>query len=89
MFLTACAAAQTVEGTVVDSLTGNGIAAVRVVLRPPISEETHYVATTDSLGHFAFEGVKTGSYQFDCTSPGYSSSEPAGRQVQVSGDGSR
>jgi hypothetical protein len=84
MFLAASAAAQTVEGSIVDSVTGTGIAAVQVFLMPAPGE-TPYSATTDRLGHFLFEGVETGTYQFDYTLAGYLSSYP--RQVKVSGDG--
>jgi hypothetical protein len=90
MFLTACAAAQTVEGTIVDSLSGNGIAAVHVLLVPVSGPASAgYFPTTDALGRFFLDGVKTGAYKFGYTLPGYSSSDPIppSRQVEVSGDG--
>jgi hypothetical protein len=90
LLLTASAAAQTVEGTVVDSVTGNGIAAARVFLMPVSGDpENGRFATADPLGHFRFEGVKTGSYRFGYSSPGYVPSDPmaGNREVQVSGDG--
>jgi hypothetical protein len=83
IFLATCAAAQTVEGTIVDSVNGTGIGAVRVFLRPAVAGETAF-ATSDALGGFHFEGVKTGTYEFGYTSPGYLSIYP--RQIQVSGD---
>jgi hypothetical protein len=91
MFLAACAAAQTVEGTIVDSATGNGIAGAQVFLSMsgPASEETRHPTTTDALGHFLFEGIQTGTYRFDYSSLGYMLSDPmsSGSQVQISGDG--
>ena len=64
LLLTASAAAQTVEGTVVDTATGSGIAAARVFLIPASGDpENGRFATADPLGHFRFEGVKTGSQQ--------------------------
>jgi protocatechuate 3,4-dioxygenase beta subunit len=64
------AAAQTVEGSVIDSLTGNGIAAVRVEIRPA-SGATSYSATTDAQGRFLVEGVKPGTYAAGASSPDY------------------
>jgi hypothetical protein len=89
MLLAASAAAQTVEGTIVDSATGNGIAGARVLLLTFGEPEKDHSATADALGHFRFEGVKTGSYHFGYASPGYVSSDPMppGREVQISGDG--
>ena len=49
----ACAAAQTVEGNVVNSVTGRGIAGVKVNLSR--ANYTFYSATTDTQGHFLFE----------------------------------
>lgn len=91
MLLASCAAVQTVEGTVVNTATGSGIAAARVFLMPVSGDpENGHFATADPLGHFRFEGVKTGSYRFGYASPGYVTSDPTAgsREVQVSGDGS-
>jgi len=88
ILLAACGAAQTVEGTIVNSVTGTGVEAVRVFLMP-VSGQTDYSATTDALGHFLFKGVETGTYRFGYMSPGYLSSDPMPpRQVEISGDGS-
>ena len=88
MLLAACGTAQTVDGTIVNSVTGTGVAAVRVFLMP-VSGQTGYSATTDAVGHFVFKGVETGTYRFGYMSPGYLSSDPMppGRQVEISGDG--
>ena len=88
MFLAACAAAQTVEGTVVNSVTNTGIPAVRVFLTP-VSGKTDYSATTDALGHFRFADVNTGTYRFSYMSPGYLSSDSMApsRVVQIIDDG--
>ncbi|MDR3700934.1 MAG: carboxypeptidase regulatory-like domain-containing protein [Candidatus Sulfopaludibacter sp.] len=67
------AAAQSVEGTVVDSLTGNGIPGVKVELvrlsESPgddiitqIAGTASYSATTDRQGRFLMEDVKAGTY---------------------------
>ena len=88
MLWAACGAAQTVEGTIVNSVTGTGMAAVRIFLMP-ISGQASYSATTDDVGHFQFKGVQTGTYRFGYMSPGYLPGEPTppGRQVEISGDG--
>ncbi len=88
MLLAACGTAQTVDGTIVNSVTGTGVAVVRVFLMP-VSGQTGYSATTDAVGHFVFKGVETGTYRFGYMSPGYLSSDPMppGRQVEISGDG--
>ena len=66
------AAAQSVEGTVVDSVTGNGIPGVKVDLvavsaavesddpGPPGAQPAAYSTTTDEQGYFRLEGVKAG-----------------------------
>ncbi len=71
---TAGAAAQSVEGTVVDSVTGNGIPGVKVDLvavsasvesddpGPPGAQPAAYSTTTDQQGHFRLEDVKAGAY---------------------------
>ncbi len=57
ILLAACGAAQTWwKGTIVNSVTGTGVEAVRVFLMP-VSGQTDYSATTDALGHFLFKGV--------------------------------
>ena len=59
----ACAAAQTVEGTILNSVTNTGLSAAQVFLMP-VSGETDYSASTDALGHFLFGNVKAGTYRF-------------------------
>src|SRR5271170_6378192 len=89
VLLATCAAAQTVEGTVVDSVTGNGIAAVRVFLLPVTGPASAgYFATTDALGRFVLDGIQTGAYKFSYALPGWSNDPtPASRQFQINGDG--
>jgi hypothetical protein len=89
VLLATCAAAQTVEGTVVDSATGIGVAAVRVLLLPVTGPASAgYFATTDALGRFVLDGVKTGAYKFSYALPGWSNDPtPPSRQVQINGDG--
>jgi protocatechuate 3,4-dioxygenase beta subunit len=80
--LASCAVAQTVEGSVVDSGTGNGIAGVRVEFLQ--SGKTAYEATTDAKGHFHVEGVKPGAYSARYTCPDYWLSDPgSGRPFQA------
>jgi hypothetical protein len=69
LLLAAAAHAQTVDGTVVNSLTGNGIAGVYVEVLQRNAPVHH--ATTDERGHFHFENVKDGSYSLHCSSPDY------------------
>jgi hypothetical protein len=73
--------AQTVEGTVVNTVTGVGIPDVQVQLgttaiRPPsasepISRPKIRGATTDAQGRFRFEDVADGSYGIGCVKEGF------------------
>ena len=71
MLLGACAVAQTVEGTVINSVTGNGIPAMRVEIRP-VAGKVGYSTTTDAQVHFLVEGVQAGTYAASSSSPDYS-----------------
>jgi hypothetical protein len=64
-----CAAAQTVEGTVINSATGSGIAGVKVDLAQ--GGDSYYSATTDPQGHFLFDHVQNGVYNVRYSSPDY------------------
>ena len=69
-----CAAAQTVEGTVTDSTSGNGVAGARVEIAPAAARligEAAYTAVTDSQGRFRIDNVKDGVYVARYTVPGY------------------
>jgi hypothetical protein len=74
--LLAClgAAAQTVEGTVIDSTSGNGLAGARVEIAPAsagLLGEAAYTAVTDSQGRFRIDDVKNGVYVARYRAPGY------------------
>jgi 5-hydroxyisourate hydrolase-like protein (transthyretin family) len=69
-----CATAQTVEGSVIDSATGRGLAGVRVGFLQ--GTKTIYDARTDAQGHFGVEGVKDGTYSVRYTAPDYWPSDP-------------
>jgi hypothetical protein len=69
-----CAAAQTVEGGVIDSATGRGLAGVRAEFLQ--GTKTIYDATSDAQGHFTIEGVKDGTYSARYTCPDYWPSDP-------------
>jgi uncharacterized GH25 family protein len=58
--LTAAVFGATVEGTVVNSATGAGVADVTVNLLQ--EEQVAYTANTDTHGHFQVDGVKDGTY---------------------------
>lgn len=61
LLLTSCSGmSQTVEGTVVNVVTGGGIAGAKVVLQQ--EDKAAYSATTDAEGHFRIEGVQPGTY---------------------------
>jgi hypothetical protein len=81
LLLSACAVAQTVEGNVVNSVTGNGIAGVKVDLN--WANDTYYSATTDPQGHFLFDHVQTGTYTVFYSSPDYFYALAGPRQFQV------
>jgi hypothetical protein len=66
---TACAAAQTVRGTVVNAVTGSGIAGVKVDLI--WSGEPAYNTTADAQGRFLFEHVQAGAYTVQYSAEGY------------------
>jgi hypothetical protein len=71
-----CAVAQTVEGSVLNSVSGQGIAGVTVdIARAGVRG---YSTTTDTQGHFVVEGVKDGSYTVRYRSPDYWPSDPDG-----------
>lgn len=77
--LPSVAAAQTVEGTVVNSVTGDGVAGVQVDLIQ--GGEKYYSATTDAHGHFLFDHVQDGAYTANYSSPDFFFLDP-GRQRQ-------
>jgi Carboxypeptidase regulatory-like domain len=69
-----CATAQTVEGTVVESTSGNGLAGARVEIAPAAAGlvgEAAYTAVTDALGRFRIDNVKDGVYVARYTASGY------------------
>ncbi len=68
------AAAQTVEGSVLNSVTGSGIAGVTVDIVQKGNKV--YSTTTDTQGHFLVEGVKAGSYAVQYSSPDHWPSDP-------------
>jgi hypothetical protein len=67
--LAACAYGQTVEGTVINSVTGAGIGGAKVVLQQ--GQTSAYSATADATGHFRIEGVKEGAYSARYTADRY------------------
>ena len=58
MLWTTCAAAQLVEGSVINSATGKGIEGVRVDILQ--HGKAVYNLTTDARGQFQVEGVQAG-----------------------------
>jgi hypothetical protein len=88
---TSCAAAQTVEGTIINSVTGVGIPQVAVHLEPASgsdSDDEPYDTVTDALGHFVFARIKLGTYQFSWFSPSYVAAEaPTFPQIHVTAGG--
>jgi 5-hydroxyisourate hydrolase-like protein (transthyretin family) len=90
------AIAQSVEGTVVNVVTGNGIAGVKVQLAAAGagSGGASYTAATDEQGRFHLDSVKEGLYRASYSAPHYLdeartlSHSPAGSaSFQVSGAG--
>jgi hypothetical protein len=72
-----------VEGTVVDSATGAGIAGASVVLTAPRS--ARYETTTDAAGHFTITGMSPGSYRASAEKDGFASPTPDLRLLLNSG----
>ena len=69
MLAAVASGAQTVDGHVVNSVTGTDIAGVAVSLVQ--AGEVAYSATTDSQGHFRIETVETGTFTATYTSRGF------------------
>ncbi|HXB74938.1 MAG TPA: carboxypeptidase-like regulatory domain-containing protein [Candidatus Acidoferrales bacterium] len=69
MLAAAAFAAQTVDGHVVNSVSGIDIPGVAVNLVQ--AGEVAYTATTDSQGHFRIEAVKAGTYTANYTARGF------------------
>ncbi len=67
--LPACAAAQTVEGSVFDAATGTGASGVKVELLKGATP--FYETTTDGGGRYRIDNVKEGDYAVRYQSPGY------------------
>jgi hypothetical protein len=65
----ACAVAQTVEGTVINSATGEGLGGVKVTIL--LAGATVYTHTTDAKGRFRIENVADGSYMARYSSDDY------------------
>jgi len=65
----ACAAAQTVEGSVFDAATGAGAGGVKVELLKGAT--AFYETTTDGGGRFRFDNVREGDYAARYQSPDY------------------
>src|SRR6478672_2145348 len=65
----ACAAAQTVEGSVFDAATGAGVSAVKVELLKGAT--AFYETTTDGGGRFRIDNVREGDYAARYQSPDY------------------
>ena len=79
----ACAPAQTVQGTIVNAVTGGGIPGAKLVLSR--NREAQYSGTADDQGRFRIDGVTPGVYTARYAAERYFSAMPpgAGPQVQV------
>jgi len=72
-----------VEGTVVDSVTGAGVAGASVVLTAPRS--ARYETTTDAAGRFKIAGMSPGNYRASAEKDGFASPPPDLRLLLSSG----
>ena len=68
------APAQTVEGSVVNSIDGSGIAGVQLEFQQ--EGRIVYTLSTDPGGHFGLENLKEGAYQVRYSHAGYWPNEP-------------
>jgi hypothetical protein len=75
LVLAACAYGQTVEGKVVNAVTGTGVGGAKVVLQQ--GPTSAYSATTDAAGHFVIQNVKDGAYSARYSADAY---YPPGRR---------
>src|SRR5690349_10827552 len=73
-------AAQTVEGRVVNSVTGAGIAGVKVRLMP-VEDGEPYSTTTDEEGRFRIADVAEGAYNLRYLAPGFGAPPDRDRQI--------
>jgi hypothetical protein len=91
ILFTSCAAAQMVEGNIVNSVTSTGIPRVAVHLEVASgsdSEDEPYDTVTDALGHFVLAQVKAGTYVFSYYSPSFIANEaPRFPQIHVTTGG--
>lgn len=71
----------TVEGSVINAVTGEPIRKAYVVLRSA-TRHAGYTETTDSAGHFSFNNVEPGLYLAITEHPGFTS-EVAGRHRSI------
>jgi hypothetical protein len=88
LLLAACAAAQTVEGTIVNTATDRGIGEVKVALVSTSRDHEPYTSTTDAAGHFVIENVKPGEYAPYYGPPCCFILHDVGRRFQVTAAGS-
>jgi hypothetical protein len=85
-----CAAAQMVQGNIVNSVTDAGIPGVAVHLESASGSDSDgpYNTVTVELGHFVFPRIKPGTYQFSWYSSSYVAAEaPAFPQIHVTAGG--
>ena len=60
-----------VEGTVIDSATGEPVKKARVTLAPTGQDKDAFATTTDAAGHFLIDEVDSGRYRLTARRSGY------------------
>jgi hypothetical protein len=60
-----------VEGTVINSATGEPVKKARVVLAPIARDQDAFATTADAAGHFLIDDVDAGQYSLTATRSGY------------------
>ena len=73
----------TVDGNVVNALTGEPVNKAEVTLAGPPPQSA---ATTDASGHFVFRGLAAGSYWLNPQRPGYTTEDPPRQMTLAAGE---
>ena len=79
----------TVEGTVINSVTGEAVAGVKVEMKTPEGRTLTYRTETGSAGEFRFSNVDPGEHSVSYEKDGFGSpeTEPSADTVQVTAQG--
>src|SRR5690606_4010658 len=72
-YMSVCPESAVVEGRVIDSATQAAVPFAYLALEAEFDDKLSHTAIADSVGKFAFSGVKQGKYKLQITMLGYKS----------------